>query len=291
MSERELEELEREVEEARSRVALDLARLRAPGAVAELNEVLTVQVSRTKDQLLDSAKETVRNRSESLMSEIKARIAANPGAALAIGAGLAWRLYRHPPVASILVGAGVIGLMRTDPRHPAIGAGAAARAAELAESARSSTEEWRHRDATGRIGDRAAEATRQMGEMVESAGGQLGSLAQAAGARIGAVAEAAREQVAEWRSPATTSGNGGSRNMGPPPSWPAGEMPTPAGYWDSGQQRDSYLLGAAALAMAAAVGLAAQRRFTAPEGRDRSDFDPRLLPVPVDIDERTSASD
>ncbi|HEX2255929.1 MAG TPA: hypothetical protein VHG92_04355 [Afifellaceae bacterium] len=265
MSDAELERLEREIEAARARVAVDLARLREPGAFAELKEDITEHVSRTKDQLLDSAKESVRNRSESLMAEVMARVAANPGAALAVGAGLAWRLYRHPPVASLLVGAGLYGLARTDPHHPAMGAGAAARAAELAETARSRTEEWRHRDIAGRIGDRAAEARQRVGELADSAGERLGSLADAARERLGAAAEAAREQVSGRHG-----GNGVSRRSAAPRSWPVGEMPVRKTGWAPEQQRDQYLLGAAALAMAAAVGLAAQRRFSQEDTADAS---------------------
>src|SRR6185437_14414318 len=40
---------------------------------------------------------------------------ANPSAALAIGAGLAWRLVKHPPLATALIGAGVLSLWRTTP--------------------------------------------------------------------------------------------------------------------------------------------------------------------------------
>ena len=39
-----------------------------------------------------------------LFTELKDRAAANPVAALAIGAGLAWRLVHRPPIATLLVG-------------------------------------------------------------------------------------------------------------------------------------------------------------------------------------------
>ena len=49
------------------------------------------------------------------IDDVKARAAANPSAALAIGAGLAWRLVKHPPIATALIGAGVLSLWRTTP--------------------------------------------------------------------------------------------------------------------------------------------------------------------------------
>lgn len=253
MSEVELDRLEREVEEARRRVAIDLARLTAPGAMAALKDDVTAQAVRTKDRMLDSA----RQRTDGLVDELKARIAANPGAALAIAAGLAWRLYRHPPVTTLLVGAGLVGLLRTDPSHPAIGAGAAARAAELAESARYKAEEWRDSDVARDFRETVAKSRQRVGEMAEGARERLGELTKEAGERIGALAETAKEEVEVWRSPATSrSGNGGSPADLSKRQWP------PAVRSPSDEQRDQILLGAAALAVGAAITLAASRHFS-----------------------------
>jgi ElaB/YqjD/DUF883 family membrane-anchored ribosome-binding protein len=256
MSEMELDRLEREVEEARQRVAVDLARLRAPGAMAALKVDVTAQAMRTKDRMLDSARDSARQRTNGLVDEVKARIAANPGAALAIAAGLAWRLYRHPPITTLLVGGGLVSLMRTDPSDPAVGAGAAARAAELAESASGKIEEWRESDV-------ARDFRERVEEMVEGARERLGELTKEAGERIGAVAETAKEQVEVWRSPATArSGNGGSPAVLSQRQRPPGEMPFPARSRSSDEQRDQVLLGAAALAVGAAITLAASRSRT-----------------------------
>jgi hypothetical protein len=263
MSEVELDRLEREVEEARARVALDLARLTAPGAMAALRDDVRIQAMRTKDRMLDSARDSARQRTDGLVDEIKARIAANPGAALAIAAGLAWRLYRHPPVTALLLGGGLVSLMRTDPRQPAIGAGAAAGAAELAESARAKAEEWRESEVASDVRQRVAETRQLVGEVAESARERLGELTKEAGERIGAMAETAKEQVEAWRSPATSrGGTGGSPAVLSQRQWPPGEMPFPAQNRSSGEQRDQVLLGAAALAVGAAITLAASRRLS-----------------------------
>ena len=45
---------------------------------------------------------------------LKNRALANPLGLLLIGAGIGWRLYRHPPVATLLVGTGIAMLMKGD---------------------------------------------------------------------------------------------------------------------------------------------------------------------------------
>jgi hypothetical protein len=50
-----------------------------------------------------------------IWSDLMDRASANPSAALAIGAGLAWRFAHRPPIATLLVGVGLAGLLRTNP--------------------------------------------------------------------------------------------------------------------------------------------------------------------------------
>src|SRR5579862_1601813 len=115
MSKAELNTLEQEVEAARARVAGDLARLRAPATMSEFKGELLVEARQSKDQLLEKSSNYVKDAAQHVWSDLKGRAAANPAAALAIGAGLAWQLLRRPPIASILVGAGIFGLMNTRP--------------------------------------------------------------------------------------------------------------------------------------------------------------------------------
>jgi hypothetical protein len=118
MPDSDLNQLEREVEAARAKLAGDLSVLRSPTTTAEFTEVLKQEAIETKDAVLDKAKSSLQSSIESLIEDIKARAAANPAAALAIGAGIAWRLIRHPPIATALVGAGLVSLFRTSPaRH------------------------------------------------------------------------------------------------------------------------------------------------------------------------------
>lgn len=97
----ELNTLEQEVEAARTRVAGDLARLRSPATMSEFKGELAAEVRQSKDQLLEKSSDYVKDTAHQLLSDLKGRAAANPAAALAVGAGLAWQLLRHPPIASI----------------------------------------------------------------------------------------------------------------------------------------------------------------------------------------------
>jgi phage host-nuclease inhibitor protein Gam len=92
--------LEREVEIARARLSNNLSTLRSAENYTAFKEDL-------KDEARSALSRIVEN--------VKARAAANPAAALAIGAGLAWRLIQRPPVTAALIGAGIVSLLRTTP--------------------------------------------------------------------------------------------------------------------------------------------------------------------------------
>ncbi len=117
MSAAELDVLEREVEQARARFAADLAALGSPRRVGDLKEDLWTQATRTKDELVETTKDAARNATQRVIDDLKDRAVANPAAALAIGAGLAWRIFQRPPIASLLVGIGLVSLLRTSPRN------------------------------------------------------------------------------------------------------------------------------------------------------------------------------
>jgi hypothetical protein len=119
MSAAELNALERDVEQARAKFADDLVRLRLPANLARLKNDLWADVRETKDEVVDKAKDAAQDGAQRLVAELKARAAANPLATIAIGAGLAWRLVHRPPIATVLVGLGLIGLARATPSQGA----------------------------------------------------------------------------------------------------------------------------------------------------------------------------
>jgi hypothetical protein len=227
--------LEREVEVARERVAGDLARLRSPATLSEFKEELWTEARQTKDQAVEKATDYVQETIQDVISNIKGRAAANPAAALAIGAGLAWQLLRHPPVASLLVGAGVYGLMKTQPAPDLdFSEGVAAQAGDVAA---------RLKEHVQGLGAQAGEAVQKTAAQVAD---KTASLVDRASAAIGTAGAAAQDSMAQIGSSAAAAGRRASIAI-------SEAIPEP-------NARDQVLLGAAALAIAAAVGIASQRQ-------------------------------
>lgn len=108
-----LRQLEREVEAARARLTGDIAALRSPGALSEFTRNLKQTAFETRDTLIDDAKSRTRSAVEEMVETVKEKAIANPAAALVIGAGVAWHLVRRPPVAAALIGGGLFSLLRT----------------------------------------------------------------------------------------------------------------------------------------------------------------------------------
>ena len=285
MTKIELNRLERDVEDARERLSGDLQRLRSPATLSAFKEAIWAEADESRDQIVAKAKETVdelvvkaragvdelvakskegagdlvvtakesvdelvaktkegagelvaatqeavRDRAWSFLAEIKERAAANPVAALAIGAGLAWRIAQKPPIASLLVGAGVIGLMRTNARETYAGAGVAAQVVDFAGEAKEKIEQW-----TVDAGDIAARAGEVASEVAGSVKGTVEEWSAEAGDAVWRVAVATKSLT-----------DRGSEAI--------------YGIAQNPEERDKYLLGAAALALVASVGFACQRR-------------------------------
>jgi regulator of protease activity HflC (stomatin/prohibitin superfamily) len=214
----ELDLLEHDVAQARQRLHDDLANLRRPG------------LANLKSDLSASA--------DSLLTDIKDRMAANPVATVAIGAGVAWRLVQRPPVASLLVGYGLFSLFRTDPRQPSAVAQYAAQAAQagaqFADRATQAVSEAREASAAGLSAARAAAS--QTADTIAA----TAIRASAGVAQAGAEAkETLAKGVADARDAATRAVHDAR---------------------DAVQRdKDTYLLGFAAAALAAAIGISARR--------------------------------
>jgi gas vesicle protein len=250
MSAAELNALERDVEQARARFADDLARLRSPANLARLKNDLWGDVRETKDEVVDKAKDAAQDGALRLMAELKARAGANPLATIAIGAGLAWRLVHRPPIATVLVGLGLIGLARTTPSqhasHPYMGLldedpvaqrrgdDFASHAEALAHAAKEAAQDWSAqagdaiRQTAGGIADKAASAAESASDALEGARNAVretaAEVADTTGAMAARVSQTMRDAVPDR------------------------------------DDRDTLLLAAAAVSVAAAVGIAYQRR-------------------------------
>jgi hypothetical protein len=101
-----VETLERETAEARARLADTLDRLTSPETAQAVKQEFTDYVQHTKDNLLG----TGRSKADGL----KQRALANPVGLALIGAGIGWRLYKHPPITTLLIGTGIALLMKGD---------------------------------------------------------------------------------------------------------------------------------------------------------------------------------
>jgi hypothetical protein len=249
-----LRSLERDVEQARSRLVGDLARLRSPTTVARFKDDAWQDVRSVKDAAVAKAQDTLMDGVHRLAADLKARAAANPAAALAIGAGVAWRLLRHPPIASALVGIGAYSLWRTDPAegpNPMV-----TRAAELTDAARERLEDWTEtarstiayareegpsiaEDGMRRGAQTATDAVEAMQGTTRDA---VEAVQGATSKAVGAVQDAVHEAGVQVRAQAMRATESARRLA-------------------NGQEtRDTALLGIAALAIAAAAGIAYQRR-------------------------------
>jgi hypothetical protein len=217
-----LSALEREVEQARTKLATDLAVLRSPQPYRKLRAGLQSDARSMFERLLD---------------DLKARAAANPSAALAIGAGIGWKLWKEPPIATALIASGLLSLWRTR-AIPADGQ-------DYLEVAQK------------RFGEQirsAADAAKEYGaEGVAAAREKVGAYAHSAGETLGRLATSAIEEAAEGMDygRATASHIADRLNAAPHNQFDR--------VGDDGI-RDQLLLGCAGLAVAAALGMAYQRR-------------------------------
>jgi hypothetical protein len=259
MSEPSLRQLEQDVEEARAKLAGDLVMLRSPSTSAEFTESLKQEALEAKDTLLDKAKTSIQSSIDAFIEDVKARAAANPTAALAIGTGLAWRLVRHPPIATALVGAGLWSLFRTQPAHVQGQAGGdylsyaknrfLEQASEAAETAKEKAV------ALGEtVSEKAAETAADVKDRVQDLTAQATSAAGEAAKNTKERASAMWSDAAERHEPRRHSARSkASTGM-------SGAAETESSLNDA-EARDKFLLGAAGLAVVAALGIACQRRI------------------------------
>jgi hypothetical protein len=243
MSHEDLNVLERDVEQARARFAGDLARLRSPDTLSSFKDDVWAKAVETKDDLVEKAKDAATDGVQRLVSDLKERACSNPAAALAIGAGLAWRLAHRPPIASLLVGAGLFSLWRTTPSGD--NDGFVPRAAELAGQVKERVQEW-----TAEAGDTlthlADKASATADQAYVSARETVSMVKETATVAADRAAGTVQETATQIRHQAATAGDKASAAL--------------RDFAPTEEARDNLLLGAAALAVAAALGIAYQRR-------------------------------
>jgi hypothetical protein len=249
MTQADLNALERNVEQARARFANDLARLRSPTNLARFKEGLWAEARNAKDEWVDTATEAAKDGLQRALTAVTERAVANPAAAFAIGAGVAWRLFQRPPIASLLIGVGVLGLLRTSPsqhgsrsymdlydedpeplRRDDGQRGLGSQVSAVADAAKEKARDWSAqatetaRQTMTAIADKATSASDRASYVLRESAGAATRIAD----KAATVAEQASDKLQDVLS--------------------------------DQDDRNTYLLGAAALAVAAAVGIAYQRR-------------------------------
>ena len=223
-----LARLEFEVEEARAKLVRNLSVLRAP---------------QTYRKFAVDVRSEAQSVAQRVMDDVKARAAANPTAVLAISAGIAWRLLKDPPIATALISAGVLGLWRTKPINVAGG--------DYLSSA-----QQRFREQVGyaleTVKDYASEAAvaaqEKAADYAQAAGKAVQGLATSAAEETVEAIESARVAAAAFPEEAVDAAQRATARLGR--------------ALNDGNLRDQLLLGAAGVAVAAALGLAYQRRMS-----------------------------
>ena len=106
-----LDELERDVERARARLVGNIARLRDPRTISHARADLMAQANGYRERLVETVSGAANERTQGFMDVLRQRAQDNPAAVAAIAAGVLWRLWKRPPVATLLVGAGLASLL------------------------------------------------------------------------------------------------------------------------------------------------------------------------------------
>jgi hypothetical protein len=271
MSAKTLRQFEGDVEMARAKLTGSLATLRSPDTLSAFTDDLKKEALDTKDALIGQAKAAAQSKVTELVENLKAKAAANPAAALAIGAGLAWHFLRHPPIASALVGYGAFSLWRTAASRPV-----GSYRPDYLETGKQ------------RLKEQAGEALSKVKDMAIQ--GQ-----DAVSAKTAELTGTATDTVQRWAAdiPEAAEDVGTFLKKDAPSIAPsaddrdftrkASDMATEA--FDSSvaatravlgdpESRDKLLLGVAGLAVAAALGIACQKRLSEDASPENQPFEP-----------------
>ena len=222
----------------------------------KLSEDLAILCSRdTRTAFTEDLKHEALDIKEAVWEKIKARAASNPAAVMAIGAGLVWHFLRNPPITSALIGVGLYSLWKTHPKTAY--------------------------DATGkRLGylEQSKEVLKEQAEHVASVAGDLAVRTGEKATEKGAKAwQGAKETMREWQDEIGQTLNAATDHLKTSgeeflaevrdkertlrPQVRSAAAKTIQRVEDP-DIRNSLLLGVAGAAIAAAVGIACQKRIS-----------------------------
>ena len=240
--EKSLGQLEADVEAARAKLAADMAVVRSDATRSQFFNSATQDLHHLKDRVISGASDAAKSKVSDFVETLKAKAAQNPAAVLAIAAGVGWRIYKSPPIASALVGLGLYSLLKsdavptTDPLETA-----KRRAKEQLESAAEAA-----RSGAVSVTNSIVEKVEEMSQPVRDATGEVLSQAHRhlhdAQDAIAATAKRTKDNLS-----ASFDGNRMARAA-------------PLARVDSTQFQDTALLAFAGIAVAASLGFAWQKR-------------------------------
>jgi len=232
--------------------------LRSPKTFADFKDDLKQEAVTTKDAIVERAKSSAQSKLNGLVEDLKAKAAANPAAALAIGAGVTWRLMRNPPIASALIGLGIFSLWRTNASRPLSGyqpdyleqgkqrlkeqgVELASTVAEMAGDA-GQTVAAKAADLSDAAQERVKEWTKEAGKTVD----EVTARVQTSGANVtDATRRSAHDLREQIKTVSVQDAIGGAQDM--------------LRDYDG---RNKLLLGVAGIAVAAALGIACEKRVS-----------------------------
>jgi hypothetical protein len=113
-----LDAIERDIRTTRARLAANLSVLTSPITIDELKATVKAEALEASDDLMDRAKVSGMSMLRKGLDDLKDKAMENPAAVAAIGAGIGWKLWKNPPVASALVGYGLFSLFRGSANDP-----------------------------------------------------------------------------------------------------------------------------------------------------------------------------
>jgi hypothetical protein len=266
-----LDHLERDIRSTRARLAANLSVLTSGATLDELKTSVKAEALDVSDDLMDRAKSSGMGMMQRGIEELKDKALENPAAVAAIGAGIGWKLWKNPPIATALVGYGLFSLLRGSANDPVQNAvrDARGRIEDSTNAALRSARATAHdiRDKTVEMaGDVQDKASSLFGEVQDKAAAATEDMRNTASA----LADKTRSTASRLAGEAEASGRG-AKDLGQD-MWAASQRSGQHRFDDvAGEIRplrtdaqSQLLLSLAGVAVAAAVGMAVNRYRTGP---------------------------
>ena len=245
-----LHDREIEVEQSRAKLTQDLAVLCSSETFSAFTNDLKKEAFDTRDALWE---------------KIKARAASNPAAVIAIGTGLAWRIFQRPPISSALIGVGLFSLWKTTPR---MAYDAKGRRLDYIQHSKESLKEQAGQAfaAAANVADKAQEAATAKGtEVWESAKVKMQEWQQGAGRVVDDTTAKLKSSGESVLDKVRSSGGDLLEDLHAKEHHLRDQMQdltaNAAEKLRDDDARNSLLLGIAGAAIAAALGIACQKRI------------------------------